>query len=204
MRHVMKIIVGFWFFLLALFLYNVTTVHAGGVTDTNNANKGDILVATGENNGANTVGEWKDSSFLKGEKGDKGDKGDTGAAGQQGEAGKAGENGTNGKDGKNGAKGNQGERGYEGKGLEDRYELEYEGVIKSWKRVEVSVSAGYDFNNEINIFRGKVKHYWGESWTEKQLRLTNERIDRLEKNYFERDNMEIVETETGYSVQPKN
>ena len=67
--------------------------YCGGVTDVNNANKGDILVATGENHGKNTRGEWTDSSFLKGE------------AGQDGLNGLDGQDGLNGSDGVNGVDG---------------------------------------------------------------------------------------------------
>ena len=70
--------------------------YCGGVTDVNNANKGDILVATGENHGKNTRGEWTDSSFLKGE---------AGQDGLNGLDGQDGLNGTNGADGVDGIDG---------------------------------------------------------------------------------------------------
>ena len=97
--------------------------YAGGVTDNNDGNKGYILVSTGENNGANTVGTWTDSSFLKGDKGDTGQqgiqgilgiKGDTGAQGIQGIQGIAGQDGYNGLDGAKGDKGDAGASGKDG------------------------------------------------------------------------------------------
>lgn len=56
----------------------ISTVYAGGVTDSNNGNKGDIFVSTGENQGVNSVGVWTNPSFLKV---------DTGATGQVGMTG---------------------------------------------------------------------------------------------------------------------
>ena len=88
-----------------------SNVYAGGVTDDNNGNKGYILVSTGENNGANSVGHWTDSSFLKG---DKGDTGETGATGQAGRDGVDGLNGSNGQDGTNGVDGQNGQDGANG------------------------------------------------------------------------------------------
>jgi hypothetical protein len=92
--------------------------YAGGVTDDNNGNKGDIFVSTGENHGANSVGEWVDSSAFKGEKGDKGDTGATGATGatgEQGPAGRDGIDGLNGSDGRDGVDGKDGQNGLDGR-----------------------------------------------------------------------------------------
>ena len=49
--------------IAVLSLVFVSNVFAGGVTDDNNGNKGYILVSTGENNGANSIGHWTDSPF---------------------------------------------------------------------------------------------------------------------------------------------
>lgn len=111
---------------LLLVISFVSISYAGGVTDDNNGNKGNIFVSTGQNNGGNSVGTWvdpKDVPELKGEKGDKGDKGDPGATGAtgeqgiqgiQGEQGVAGENGVDGKDGLNGIDGAKGDTGDKG------------------------------------------------------------------------------------------
>lgn len=112
--------------------------YAGGVTDSNNGNKGNIFVSTGENHGANSVGEWLDASSFKGDKGEtgatgsqgvqgiqglKGEKGNTGATGSQGEQGVTGKDGytpikdvdyTDGKDGEQGLQGLQGVAGQVG------------------------------------------------------------------------------------------
>lgn len=94
--------------------------NAGGVTDDNNGNKGDIFVSTGENHGANSVGEWVDSSAFKGEKGDTGATGPAGQNGTDGRDGIDGLNGANGQDGQNGldgvdgAVGPQGDKGEQG------------------------------------------------------------------------------------------
>jgi len=90
---------------------------AGGVTDNNNGNKGYILVSTGENNGANSVGHWTDSSFLKGEDGKDGEQGvqgEQGKRGKRGFKGEDGQDGTDGKDGQQGVKGDTGEQGVTG------------------------------------------------------------------------------------------
>jgi len=85
--------------------------YCGGVTDVNNANKGDILVATGENHGKNTRGEWTDSSFLKGEAGQDGLNGLDGQDGLNGTNGADGSNGIDGVDGNDGKQGVQGVKG---------------------------------------------------------------------------------------------
>ena len=101
----------------------VGVAFAGGVTDSNNGNKGDIFVSTGENNGNNSVGEWLDGSSFKGEKGDtgatglqgiQGVKGDTGAQGIQGVKGNTGAKGIQGVKGDTGAQGIQGIAGQNG------------------------------------------------------------------------------------------
>lgn len=88
--------------------------YAGGVTDDNSGNKGYILVSTGENNGANSVGHWTDSSFLKGEKGDTGATGATGQTGVQGVAGQTGATGATGATGSQGIAGQTGATGSAG------------------------------------------------------------------------------------------
>lgn len=94
----------------------VGVAFAGGVTDNNNGNAGYLFVSTGENNGANSVGTWKDPSEL-GLKGEKGDTGEQGPAGRDGidglngADGQDGQNGLDGRDGVDGAVGPQGEQG---------------------------------------------------------------------------------------------
>ena len=92
----------------------VGVVFAGGVTDTNNGNRGNIFVSTGENNGANSVGEWVDSSTFKGEKGETGATGATGSQGIQGVAGQDGYTPIKGTDYNDGEKGEQGLEGLQG------------------------------------------------------------------------------------------
>jgi len=89
-------------------LFFTSLAFAGGVTDTNNGKKGNLFISTGENHGANSVGEWVDSSSFKGEKGD------TGATGPQGAQGIAGQDGLNGVDGINGVNGQDGLNGLDG------------------------------------------------------------------------------------------
>jgi len=88
--------------------------YAGGVTDNNSGNKGYILVSTGENNGANSIGTWTDPLFLKGDKGDTGSQGIQGVAGTDGKDGLNGIDGQNGTDGVKGDKGNTGLNGQDG------------------------------------------------------------------------------------------
>jgi len=85
--------------ILGLISLSYSLAIAGGVTDDNNGNAGDILVSTGENHGKDSVGVWTDSSFLKG---------DTGAAGQDGRDGLDGQDGAQGRDGINGEDGQDG------------------------------------------------------------------------------------------------
>ena len=88
--------------------------YAGGVTDTNNGNRGNIFVSTGENHGANSVGEWVDGSTFKGDKGDTGATGATGSQGIQGVKGNTGATGSQGVKGNTGAKGSKGDAGKNG------------------------------------------------------------------------------------------
>ena len=89
-------------------------VYAGGVTDNNNGNKGYILVSTGENNGASSIGHWTDPSFLKGDTGERGETGATGQDGQGGRDGIDGQAGINGQDGQAGINGQDGQAGING------------------------------------------------------------------------------------------
>jgi len=89
-------------------------VYAGGVTDNNNGNKGYILVSTGEDNGANSIGHWTDPSFLKGDTGERGETGATGQDGQGGRDGIDGQAGINGQDGQAGINGQDGQVGLDG------------------------------------------------------------------------------------------
>ena len=127
--------------------------YAGGVTDDNSGNKGYILVSTGENNGANSVGHWTDSSFLKGEKGDTGEAGRDGvdgAVGPQGDAGSQGEQGQAGVDGENGKtpiKGvdyNDGKDGLNGKDVDPAT------VEKLEKSIQQNTNATNNLNARVN------------------------------------------------------
>ena len=103
-------------FILIVLCFNfVSNGFAGGVTDNNNGNKGYILVSTGKNNGANSVGHWTDSSFLKGDTGQDGVDGYTPIKNVDYFDGKDGLNGVDGKDGLNGNDGQDGSDGVDGK-----------------------------------------------------------------------------------------
>ena len=128
-----------------------TTGFAGGVTDNNNGNAGNIFISTGENNGANSVGTWVNASDVPELKGAKGDTGATGATGSTGSTGQNGSNGENGTDGQNGEsgengqqgeKGTQGNQGERGKGLENRTELIGEVRIFDTRKWEGNLYAG--------------------------------------------------------------
>jgi len=145
-----------------------------------------------------------------GEKGNKGDTGEAGTDGQDGQDGKQGEKGDEGKEGdkgeegKEGKEGKKGEQGIQGRGLENPLELQYEGVIKSWKRVDLSVYYIHDFKNELDTLGVKVKHYWGKSWSEREIEKVNARLDVLENtpiNYVEQDNVTVVPTTNGFRVE---
>jgi len=114
--------------IMVLMLLGSYPAFAGGVTDNNNGNKGDIFVSTGENHGANSVGTWTDSSVLKGEKGDNGFDGYTPIKGIDYNDGLDGLNGENGYtpikgvdyfDGNNGMNGEsvKGDKGNDGESI---------------------------------------------------------------------------------------
>jgi len=163
---------------------------AGGVTDNNNGNSGDILISTGENNGQNSIGTWADSSAFKGDKGDTGeqgiqgisgltgDKGEQGSIGEQGLSGIDGKNGLNGKEGLKGADGKkgtdgkdgkQGLRGYTGKGLKNRQEAQLEVRIIDTKHTSWAVYGIYDFSNQISTIGAKCTIKIGKSYEEKLI-----------------------------------
>lgn len=199
MRNVFNI------FIIVLGIFLITNIcYAGGITTGAGGeigNVGDILTYI-DHNGNSSIGEWQNPDFLKGEKGATGD---TGATGQVGESGSAGQDGLNGQagatgeQGKEGEKGTTGAKGETGKGLKNRTEIQYEGVLKSWKRAELSVYGGYDFSNENTFVGAKVKHYWGKSWAETQLDEVNKRLDRLEASNL--SNAEFYTTPTGFGIR---
>lgn len=181
-----KKILFFFIFLFLIVSFSYGANDYGDVKDNNNGNKGDILINAGETHGGkkNDVGTWvnvKDVPELKGEKGDRGEQGIQGKQGIRG---------------KTGAKGEKGEVGLQGKGLKDRREFQYEEVIISEKRFEVSVYAIYDFNNQISTTGAKVKHYFGQSWTERQLEKVNVRLNKLEE-----EKGQVVPTKTGFKIE---
>lgn len=106
-RHKVKKLIGTLIFTSLLFCFSQIS-YAGGVIDNNDGDKGDILVSTGQNNGANSTGTWTDPSFLKG------DKGDTGATGPQGHQGLTGAMGSQGNQGIQGIQGPKGDIGASG------------------------------------------------------------------------------------------
>lgn len=212
---------------LSVFLFFTSLAIAGGVTDDNNATNGQILVATGENHGKDTIGHWTDSSFLKGEKGDQGDvgpQGPQGIAGQDGLNGVDGINGLNGIDGaigpqgekgnmgdkgdegKTGKQGEQGPQGLQGKGLKDRIELIGEVRILDTKKTTWSVYAGQDVNNRASIVGAKVVFKLGSSYEQRELEKLNARLDKLEGTKQEQErinNTETYLTPTGFGIRSK-
>jgi len=133
--------------------------------------------ATGQT-GTDGINGQDGTDGKRGKKGKKGDTGNDGTDGEQGEKGNEGEEGKEGNDGeegKEGEKGEQGLQGLQGKGLDDPLELQYEAVIKSWKRVDLSAYYIHDFNNDLNTIGVKIKHYWGKSWSERELEKVNVR-----------------------------
>jgi len=159
---------------------------AGGVTDNNNGNLGDILVHSGINNGANSVGTWTDASFLKGQDGvdgKDGERGEQGVAGQNGIDGKdgvAGQDGVDGNDGKDGEKGEKGERGLQGRGLENRHELMVEGRIFDTRKTTFSVYSGYDTNNKVAVFGAKLTIKFGTSYEEREIAKIKKQLEALQ------------------------
>jgi hypothetical protein len=182
---------------------------AGGVVDNNNGAIGDILVSTGNNNGANSVGTWTDPSFLKGDKGDKGDTGEQGIAGTNGidglngqdgytpvkgtdyndgnngvngidgSNGIDGKNGLNGTDGKEGKQGEKGATGAVGKGLNDQYKAGVECVIAETQKTSWRLYYNRDFNNQVNEAGVKVVIYIGKSYNQKQIEGLQKQLKTL-------------------------
>lgn len=185
--------------LTLLFASLSTTSYAGGVTDDNNGNKGDIFVSTGENHGANSVGQWVDSSFLKGTDGKDGTNGVdgkdgkdgidgtnglNGAKGDKGDRGDRGKRGKRGKQGVPGVKGDQGQtglQGEQGKGLDDRVEGLVELRLLDTKRTTWSVAGGYDFNNDVSIVQAKCTIKLGKSYTDKKIEDLETRLNNMEQ-----------------------
>jgi len=104
-----KLLIGIIFIQLVL----ISSAFAGGVTDNNNANPGDILVGV-ESHGKDTIGHWTDPSTLDSLRGPQGVKGDTGAQGIQGFTGLQGMNGADGAVGPQGDPGIDGVNGIDG------------------------------------------------------------------------------------------
>ena len=202
MSFKMKLIIGCIFSFIFGYCF-VSIIFAGGVTDNNNGNTGNILIHSGTTNGANDVGTWTDSSSFKG------DKGDTGSSGQVGSNGSNGQNGEQGKKGKIGNVGKQGVQGLQGKGLKDRINLmigvEHEG--EKWIK---GIHGGYDVNNQAGIIEIRFTRKIGESYTDRQIKYLQKQIDEIkiyrngqELGHFEKDNMEIIPTATGMKIQKK-
>jgi len=70
---------------------------------------------------------------------------------------------TTGNKGLDGTDGVDGINGVDGRGINNSTELQYEGVIISNKKAELSIYYINDFNNDRNTIGIKVKHYWGKS-----------------------------------------
>ena len=135
--------------------------YAGGVTDNNDGNKGYILVSTGENNGANTVGTWTDSSFLKG------DKGDAGASGKDGLNGEKGDTGSQGIKGDLGDKGDMGDKGDQG----------LQGLI-GLNGKDVDPSTVTNLQNTDTTLNNRIND------TNNKLNGVSKRVSRLERTQF--------------------
>ena len=156
------------------------------VIDTNNCNKGDILVGTGINSKNGSEGTWADSSFLKGEKGDAGNQGITGNTGSDGLAGNKGDTGLQGIAGKQGIKGNigkKGERGIKGntgKGLKNQYIGSIGVRLWDCQKHSAEIYYGYDFNNNNNIFEARIIIKFGKSYLDRKLEILEKKIKKLE------------------------
>ena len=183
-----------------------TTGFAGGVTDNNNGNAGNIFISTGENNGANSVGTWVNASDVPELKGAKGDTGATGATGSTGSTGQNGSNGENGTDGQNGEsgengqqgeKGTQGNQGERGKGLENRTELIGEVRIFDTRKWEGNLYAGHDFNNNVNIIGAKLTYKLGKSYEER-------RLDELEARLNQASTQNVIEEQANLQYANDN
>ncbi len=145
-------------------IFLTSLAYAGGVVDNNNGSTGDILVATGENNGANSVGTWTnptDIPTLKGEKGDKGEQGITGT-GEQGE------------------RGLRGYRGYTGKGLKDQYKVGVELRIVDTKHTTWATYYNRDLNNKSNEVGIKCTIKLGKDYLDRKLEELERRVEEQE------------------------
>jgi hypothetical protein len=160
-RRVIAWVITFFFFLTS-WGYS----FAGGVTDDNNGNLGNIFLSTGQNQGANSVGHWADITSVPELKGVKGDTGQQGI-GIDGKNGAEGKTGTNGKDGQS----IQGERG---KGLKNQYKVGIEFRILDTKHTTWATYMNRDFNNGINEVGVKLTIKLGKSY---ELR----KIEELER-----------------------
>lgn len=139
--------------------------------------------------------------------GQNGQNGKDGVDGQDGQDGEDGQDGQDGVDGKNGVKGDKGSKGDTGKGLKDRHEVQFEGVIYEDAKSAISTYYIRDFNNENNTVGVKYKYYFGKSHSEKVREDLQRQIDELKqlqqsnKNNFEEDNMVVIPTETGFIMK---
>ena len=190
---------------MVFFFFN-RQAYAGGVTDDNNGAKGQVLVSTGDNNGANSEGHWTNSSFLKGADGQNGTngsdgkdglRGNDGVSGNDGTDGKDGINGqsgTNGTDGRNGVNGDDGKEGQQGKDGKDvdgkalsrlkqtKYIAGVEVRLWDTKRTAGYFMDYYDVRANHNfMIGGKVVIKLGTSYEEREVIKTNARLDRLER-----------------------
>lgn len=170
-------------FSLILWFFLVGSAFAGGVTDNNNNNAGDILVGTGVNNGANSIGTWTDPSFLKGEKGDKGDTGEKGSTGEKGDKGDKGDDGytpvkgedyfdgadgVDGQNGTNGADGLDGVNGKDGKDVDPSVVEAFKNHINSnTDRLNDLDSRVGDLEKTQYYFEGSVRLIDTRKWTVK-------------------------------------
>ena len=174
--------------LVVGFVLLTSLAFAGGVTDTNNGNLGDIFLSTGENRGANSIGTWTDITTIPELKGEQGEQGLPGASitGKDGYTpikdvdyfdGKDGLNGV-GLDGKNGKDGigKQGLRGYTGKGLKNRQEAQLEIRIVDTKNTSLAIYGIYDFNNQISTVGAKCTIKIGKSYLEKKIEELERKI----------------------------
>jgi len=163
------------------FVLMTSLAFAGGVTDTNNGDLGNIFLSTGENHGANSIGTWKDISAIPELKGEQGEQGLPGISitGKDGYTpikdvdyfdGKDGTDGV-GLDGKNGKDGigKQGLRGYTGKGLKDQYKVGIEFRILDTKHTSWATYYNRDVNNKNNEFGMKCIIKLGKSYEEKLI-----------------------------------
>ena len=151
-------------FLLCWLFVNLSYGANGTVKDNNNANEGQILVATGTQSGKNNdIGTWVNPSDVPGLKGDTGEQGIAGINGI------AGKNGIDGKAGINGIDG-------EDFNKHTRKEAELEVQFIRGKNITVGVYGKTGDYKEIGV---RVTVGIGKSWTGKKIEELERKLEKI-------------------------